>query len=60
VLITDVPYAVDQEDLLEKLVFVEFVSGNLHPKASYQALLNQVGKARAFLTKLLQRILRRF
>jgi len=42
--ITDVPYAVDQEDLLEKLVFAEFVLGLLHLKASCQALLNQVGK----------------
>jgi len=46
--ITDVPYAEDQEDLLGKLVFAEFVLGNLHPKASYQALLNQVGKAKTF------------
>jgi len=58
--ITDVPYAVDQEDLLEKLVFAEFVLGRLLPKASCQVLLNQVGKAKTFLTKLYQRILRRF
>jgi len=46
--ITDVPYAVDQEDLLERLVFAEFVLGSLHPKANCQALLNQVGKAKTF------------
>jgi hypothetical protein len=37
------PYAVDQEDLLEKLVFAEFVFGSLHHRASCQALPNQVG-----------------
>jgi len=42
--ITDAPYAVDQEDLSEKLVFAEFVSGHLLLKAIYPALPNQVGK----------------
>lgn len=51
--ITDVPYAVDQGDLLEKLVFAEFVLGNLHLKASCQALLNQVGKAKNFLNRII-------
>jgi len=32
----DALYAVDQEDLLEKLVFAEFVSGNLHQKENFQ------------------------
>jgi len=40
---TDALYAVDQEHLLEKRVFAEFVSGNLHQKASSLALPNQVG-----------------
>jgi len=42
--ITDAPYAVDQEDLSEKLVFAEFVSGPLPPRANFQELPNQVGK----------------
>jgi len=42
--ITDAPYAVDQEDLSEKLVFAEFVSGHLLLKAIYPVLPNQVGK----------------
>jgi len=46
--ITDAPYAVDQEDLSEKLVFVEFVLGNLHRKASCRALPSQVGKVKNF------------
>jgi len=46
--ITDAPYAVDQEDLLEKLVFAEFVLGHLHQKASYLGLPSQVGKLANF------------
>jgi len=42
--ITDAPYAVDQEDLSEKLVFAEFVSELLPLKANYPVLPNQVGK----------------
>jgi hypothetical protein len=42
--ITDAPYAVDQEDLSEKLVFAEFVLGHLLPKVNFQELPNQVGK----------------
>jgi len=42
--ITDAPYAVDQEDLSEKLVFAEFVSGHLLLKANYPVLPNQVGR----------------
>jgi hypothetical protein len=42
--ITDAPYAVDQEDLSEKLVFAEFVSVRLLLKANYPVLPNQVGK----------------
>jgi len=42
--ITDAPYAVDQEDLSEKLVFAEFVSVHLLLKANYPVLPNQVGK----------------
>jgi hypothetical protein len=41
---TDAPYAVDQEDLSEKLVFAEFVSVRLLLKANYPELPNQVGK----------------
>jgi len=44
--ITDVPYAVDQEDLLEKLVFVEFASGSLLQKENFLVLPNQVGRQR--------------
>jgi len=57
--ITDAPYAVDQEHLLEKLVFAEFVSENLHQKASFLALPNQVGNF-TNLKKIYQWILRRF
>jgi hypothetical protein len=46
--ITDAPYAVDQEDLLEKLVFAEFVFGYLHQKASFLVLPSQVGKLTNF------------
>jgi len=46
VLITDALYAVDQEDLLEKLVFAEFVSGRLRQKENFQVLPNQAGKLR--------------
>jgi len=46
--ITDAPYAVDQEDLSEKLVFAEFVSGHLLLKANYPVLPNQVGKKNNF------------
>jgi len=46
--ITGAPYAVDQEDLSEKLVFAEFVSGNLHLKASCRVLPNQVGNLANF------------
>jgi hypothetical protein len=42
--ITDALYAVDQEDLSEKLVFAEFVSEHLLLKAIYPELPNQVGK----------------
>jgi len=42
--ITDAPYAVDQEDLLGKLVFAEFVSGSLLQKDTFLALPNRVGK----------------
>jgi hypothetical protein len=42
--ITDAPYAVDQEDLSEKLVFAESVSGRLLLKANFPELPNQVGK----------------
>jgi hypothetical protein len=37
------PYAVDQEDLLEKLVFAEFVFGSLHHRVSCRALPNLAG-----------------
>jgi hypothetical protein len=43
--IIDAPCAVDQEDLSEKLVFAEFVSGNLPRKASCRVLPNQVGNS---------------
>jgi len=46
--ITDAPYVVDQEHLLEKLVFAEFVSGNLLQKANFQVLPNQVGNLTNF------------
>jgi hypothetical protein len=46
--ITDAPYAVDQEDLSEKLVFAEFVLDSSHHKASCRALPSQVGKAKLF------------
>jgi hypothetical protein len=36
-------YAVDQEDLLGRLVFAEFVSGPLLPKASFRELPNRAG-----------------
>jgi len=49
--ITDAPYAVDQEDLLEKLVFAEFVSGNLRQRVSFRVLPNQVGNQRIFKKK---------
>jgi len=48
--ITDVPYAVDQEDLLEKLVFVEFASGSLLQKGNFLVLPNQVGRQREKIT----------
>jgi len=57
--ITDALYAVDQEHLLEKLVFAEFVSGNLHQKASFLVLPNQVGNF-TILLELYQLYLRRF
>jgi hypothetical protein len=41
---TGAHYAADQEDLSERLVFAEFVSGLLLPKASSRALPNQAGK----------------
>jgi len=55
--ITDAPYAVDQEDLLEKLVFAEFVSESLLQKANFLVLPNQVGKIQI---EKQQQILRRF
>jgi hypothetical protein len=55
--ITDAPYAVDQEDLLEKLVFAEFVSESLLQKANFLVLPNQVGKVQI---EKQQQILRRF
>jgi len=58
--ITDAPYAVDQEHLLEKLVFAEFVSGNLHQKASFRVLPNQVGNRQVYLKNNISFILRRF
>jgi hypothetical protein len=51
--ITDAPYAVDQEDLLEKLVFAEFVSGNLHHKANCRVLPNQVGNQQILYLKII-------
>jgi len=45
---TDAPYAVDQEDLSEKLVFAESVSGTLPQKVSSPVLPNQVGNGQIF------------
>jgi len=46
--ITGAPYVVDQEHLLEKLVFAEFVLGILRQKASFRVLPNQVGNLQIF------------
>jgi len=46
--ITGAPYVVDQEHLLEKLVFAEFVSESLHQKASFPVLPNQVGNQQIY------------